>query len=54
MQRNDRRQFLSNVGSGMLVGSLGAALSSDIGISLAHAGEEGDNLPSVTWNRWFR
>lgn len=44
MQRNDRRQFLSNVGSGMLVGSLGAALSSDLGISLAYAGEESDRL----------
>ncbi len=44
MQRNDRRQFLSNVGSGMLVGSLGAALSSDLGISLAYAGDDGDRL----------
>jgi hypothetical protein len=44
MQRNDRRQFLSNVGSGMLVGSLGTALASDLGISLAHAGEETDRL----------
>ena len=44
MQRNDRRQFLANVGSGMLVGSLGATLSGDLGISSALAGEEGDRL----------
>ena len=44
MQRNDRRQFLANVGSGMLVGSLGAALSGDLGISSAHAGEDNDRL----------
>jgi hypothetical protein len=44
MQRNDRRQFLANVGSGMLVGSLGAALSGDLGISSAYAGEDNDRL----------
>lgn len=44
MQRNDRRQFLSNVGSGMLLGSLGTALSSDLGISVANAAEDTDRL----------
>ncbi|MCG8651840.1 MAG: hypothetical protein MI861_18520 [Pirellulales bacterium] len=44
MQRNDRRQFLANVGSGMLVGSLGATLAGDLGIATAHAGEEDDRL----------
>ena len=44
MQRNDRRQFLANVGSGMLVGSLGAALCGELGISSAHAGEDSDRL----------
>ncbi len=44
MQRNDRRQFLANVGSGMLVGSLGAALSADLGISSVHAGEDNGRL----------
>lgn len=41
-QRNDRRQFLANVGTGMLVGSLGTALSTDIGISSVF-GEEADD-----------
>lgn len=33
MRRDDRRQFLAKVGSGMLVGSLGASLSSELGIA---------------------
>ena len=44
MQGNDRRQFLANVGSGMLVGSLGAALSCDLGITSAYADENDDRL----------
>jgi hypothetical protein len=44
MRPNDRRQFLSNVGSGMLVGSLGTALSGDLGISSAYAGEDNNRL----------
>ncbi len=44
MKRSDRRQFLSNVGTGMLVGSLGTALSSDLGISTALGAEEDDRL----------
>ncbi len=44
MQGNDRRQFLAKVGSGMLVGGLGVSLSSDLGISVAQAGENDDRL----------
>ncbi|NND97190.1 MAG: hypothetical protein HKN47_07670, partial [Pirellulaceae bacterium] len=44
MQDNNRRQFLSKVGSGMLVGSLGAALSGDLGISSAYADDRDDRL----------
>ena len=44
MKRNDRRQFLANVGSGMLVGSLGTALSGDLGISSAYARDDEDRL----------
>lgn len=44
MQRKDRRQFLANVGTGMLVGSLGTALSTDLGISTAFAGEDSERL----------
>ena len=44
MQPNDRRQFLANVGSGMLVGSLGTGLAGDLGISSAFANEEDDRL----------
>jgi hypothetical protein len=44
MQRNDRRQFLANVGGGMLIGSLGTALSHDLGIAAAWGGEDDDRL----------
>ncbi len=44
MRGNDRRQFLANVGSGMLVGSLGAGLAADLGISSAYADERNDRL----------
>ncbi len=44
MRGNDRRQFLANVGSGMLVGSLGAGLAADLGISSAYAVDSDDRL----------
>lgn len=44
MQVNDRRKFLANVGSGMLMGSLGASLANDLGISAAYAEDDGDRL----------
>jgi len=44
MKCNDRRQFLANVGSGMLVGSLGTSLAADLGISSAHASEFDERL----------
>lgn len=44
MKRHDRRRFLANVGSGMLVGSLGAGLSHDLGIASAAASERDDRL----------
>ena len=43
MQRH-RRQFLSNVGSGMLLGSLGVSLTSDLGISTAFGEQPDDRL----------
>ncbi len=43
MQRKDRREFLARVGSGMLVGSLGTALSGDLGISVAHADDDSND-----------
>jgi hypothetical protein len=44
MRGNDRRQFLANVGSGMLVGSLGAGLAADLGITSAYADGVDDRL----------
>ncbi|MCA9136694.1 MAG: hypothetical protein KDB00_08045, partial [Planctomycetales bacterium] len=44
MRRNDRRQFLANVGSGMLVGSLGVSLASDLNISSAYGEDRDDRL----------
>ena len=39
MSRNTRREFLADVGQGMLVASLGTALASDLGMSPALADE---------------
>ena len=44
MQRKDRRQFLANVGSGMLAGTLGVNLSNDLGIGQVFAGDDDDRL----------
>lgn len=44
MQYNDRRRFLANIGSGMLVGSLGVSLASDLGITSAYGSEQDDRL----------
>ena len=41
MKNHDRRQFLANVGNGMLVGSLGTVLSADLGMATACADEAG-------------
>ncbi|QEG43385.1 hypothetical protein [Roseimaritima ulvae] len=43
MNRNGRRQFLANVGSGMLVGSLGTGLAGDLGIHTAWADDAADD-----------
>lgn len=42
--RRNRRQFLEDVGSGMLVAGLGSALAGDLGVSTAFAGENTDAL----------
>ena len=44
MQINHRRQFLTRVGSGMLLGSLGPSLAGDLGISSARAADQDDRL----------
>ena len=44
MFRNDRRQFLAEVGGGMLAASLGATLSGDLGLATAAAAEEDRRL----------
>ncbi|WP_372898343.1 hypothetical protein [Stieleria sp.] len=44
MQFDDRRRFLAKVGSGMLVGSLGASLAGDLGISSACAEDHDGRL----------
>ena len=40
MAQNTRRTFLSNVGRGMLAGSLGTTLAADLGLSPLRASEE--------------
>ncbi|WP_153558283.1 hypothetical protein [Roseimaritima sediminicola] len=44
MTHSSRRRFLANVGSGMLVGSLGTGLAGDLGIHTAWAEETNDRL----------
>ena len=44
MKNRSRRKFLSEVGNGMLVGSLGTALAADMGLSTAYGSEETDRL----------
>jgi hypothetical protein len=41
---NSRREFLADVGRGMLVASIGPALAVDLGLSTAHADEGKDSL----------
>ncbi|MCC6492521.1 MAG: hypothetical protein IT424_05825 [Pirellulales bacterium] len=44
MDRRSRRRFLAEVGEGMLVGALGSAVSTDLGISSAWAGDLSERL----------
>ncbi len=44
MLHSSRRNFLAHVGRGMLVGSVGAALAHDLGISTAFAGEDSNRI----------
>src|SRR5262245_35075838 len=44
IQMNSRREFLADVGRGMLVASIGPALAVDLGLSTAHADEGTDSL----------
>ncbi len=44
MRSNNRREFLADVGRGMLIGSLGTALAADMGLAKALAGEDPANL----------
>ena len=44
MKPNARREFLSDVGQGMLVASLGTSLASHLGVSTAFAAEDDPRL----------
>ncbi len=44
MMNRNRREFLADVGKGMLIASVGSALASDLGISSAFAAEESKTL----------
>lgn len=44
MKANTRREFLANIGRGMLIGSVGSSLALDLGISSTFAGEEANKL----------
>ncbi|MBY0231234.1 MAG: hypothetical protein K2W96_18285, partial [Gemmataceae bacterium] len=44
MRSHDRREFLADVGRGMLVGSVGAALAADMGLGSARAAGDGSAL----------
>jgi hypothetical protein len=42
--KNDRREFLADVGKGMLIASVGPALATDLGLSRAFAADRADTL----------
>ena len=44
MNIHSRREFLSDVGQGMLAASLGTSLASDLGVSTAYAAEDDPRL----------
>lgn len=44
MHSQDRREFLADVGRGMLIGSVGAGLAADMGLASARAAEENTAL----------
>src|SRR5262245_49552546 len=44
MHSHDRREFLADVGRGMLIGSVGAALAADMGLGNARAAEDATAL----------
>src|SRR5207248_6024620 len=44
MMNRNRREFLADVGKGMLIASVGSALAADLGISSAFAAEESGRL----------
>lgn len=44
MSQKHRREFLADVGQGMLVASIGTALASDLGLAPAMAAESGSQL----------
>jgi hypothetical protein len=44
MRNRNRREFLADVGRGMLVASVGAAVAADLGLAPASAGEGSDTL----------
>tara|TARA_R110002111_G_scaffold227346_2_gene288920 strand:+ start:47721 stop:49277 length:1557 start_codon:yes stop_codon:yes gene_type:complete len=44
MKANTRREFLADIGRGMLIGSVGSSLAFDLGLSPAFAGEDSNKL----------
>ena len=50
MHDKDCRQFLTNVGRGMLVGSLGAGLAADLGTSSVYADVPTIGRRSAVWS----
>jgi hypothetical protein len=44
MRKSNRREFLGDVGRGMLIASVGTALATDLGLSPALAGDESATL----------
>lgn len=49
MHTTNRRQFLAEVGRGMVVAGVGAAVAADLGLGTAWGGEEADRLALGSW-----
>lgn len=52
MRDSNRREFLADVGRGMLVANLGSVVAADLELAPAWAGEAPESLRSANWNRW--
>ena len=52
MDKRSRREFLTDVGRGMVVASVGASLAADLGFSPAFADQGTERSTFGCWSPW--